>query len=326
MIKPAFWLELWGKNANLLSKMPYPSSHPMSYLVSRAGSVRRFLWKFRLQLGILLSSAAIVLWLSTPAHAIQAQITPTNPQLGDTLSVVVQGDGATVPTVTFQQKTYPTFAIGNNRYRALLATTPLDRPGQLTIQVKAGDAVQNLAVQLRSRSFPSQSIWVSGGGSDGTNAEFDRVDAFKAIVSPQKFWNGAFVRPNQGEITSVYGVRRYYNGEFAQDYYHRGVDYAAPTGDPVVAPAAGRVALVGREAEGFRLHGNTIGIDHGQGVTSIFIHLSRIDVKEGDFVQAGQRIGALGATGSATGPNLHWGLNVHGESVDPVPWRYTGFE
>lgn len=302
----------------------------MSYLISRTGSIRRLLSRFWLQIGILLSSMAIVLWLSSPAQAIQVQISPTNPQLGDTLSVVVQGtgqgDAAAPPTVTFQQKTYPTFAIGNNRYRALLATTPLDRPGRLTIQVKSGDAVQNLAVQLRDRTFPTQSIWVSGGGSDGTNAEFDRIDAFKAIVSPQKFWNGAFVRPNGGEVTSVYGVRRYYNGEFASDYYHRGVDYAAPTGDPIVAPAAGRVALVGRESEGFRLHGNTIGIDHGQGVTSVFIHLSRIDVKEGDFVQAGQRIGGLGATGSATGPNLHWGLNVQGESVDPVPWRTRGFE
>lgn len=298
----------------------------MSYFVSRIHSIHRLLWKLRLQIGILLSSVAIVLWLSHPAQAVQVQVTPTNPQLGDTLAVIVQGDASAAPTVTFQQKTYPAFAIGNHRYRALLPTTPLDRPGRLTVQVKAGDDVQNLAVQLRNRSFPTQRIWVSGGGSDGTNAEFDRIDAFKAIVSPQKFWNGAFARPNGGEVTSVYGVRRYYNGEFAQDYYHRGVDYAAPTGDPVVAPAAGRVMLVGRESQGFRLHGNTIGIDHGQGVTSLFIHLSRIDVQEGDFVQAGQRIGGLGATGSATGPNLHWGLNVHGQSVDPVPWRNAGFQ
>jgi len=83
---------------------------------------------------------------------------------------------------------------------------------------------------------------------------------------------------------------------------------------------------VGREADGFVIHGNTVGVDHGQGVSSIFIHLSRIDVQEGDVVAAGQRIGAIGATGSATGPNLHWGLYVNGQSVDPVPWREQGFE
>jgi murein DD-endopeptidase MepM/ murein hydrolase activator NlpD len=93
-----------------------------------------------------------------------------------------------------------------------------------------------------------------------------------------------------------------------------------------VAPAAGRIALVGREAEGFEIHGDTVGIDHGQGVTSIYLHLSRIDVQEGDMVQAGQVIGAVGSTGASTGPHLHWGLYVHGQSIDPVPWRYEGVE
>ncbi len=121
-------------------------------------------------------------------------------------------------------------------------------------------------------------------------------------------------------------MRRYYNGEFAQDYYHRGVDYAASTGTPVVAPAAGHIRLVDREANGFRIHGNTVGIDHGQGVLSIMIHLNSISVREGDFVQAGQTIGTVGSTGASTGPHLHWGLYVNGIAVDPVPWRYDGLE
>jgi murein DD-endopeptidase MepM/ murein hydrolase activator NlpD len=79
-------------------------------------------------------------------------------------------------------------------------------------------------------------------------------------------------------------------------------------------------------AEGFELHGNTIGIDHGQGVLSIMIHLSRIDVQEGQRVEAGQVIGAVGSTGASTGPHLHWGLYVHGLSVDPEPWRQRGFD
>ena len=71
---------------------------------------------------------------------------------------------------------------------------------------------------------------------------------------------------------------------------------------------------------------NTIGIDHGQGVVSIMIHLSEIDVQEGDMVQAGQEIGAVGTTGASTGPHLHWGLYVNGRSVDPVLWRFEGFQ
>ena len=122
-------------------------------------------------------------------------------------------------------------------------------------------------------------------------------------------------------MSTRYGVRRYYNGIFAQNYYHRGLDYAGAAGSPVIAPAAGRVALVGKVSQGFRVHGNAVGIDHGQGVTSIFLHLNRINVKEGDFVQAGNLIGTVGSTGASTGPHLHWGLYVNGKSIDPMFWK-----
>ena len=270
-----------------------------------------------------------ILSFALPVQALQVVVTPANPQLGDTLSVIIQvdGNGGETPKVSLQQKNYPAFPIGNGRFRALLPTTPLEKPGARLLQVAGDGQVQNLSVQVRDRDFPTQSIWLPPGkDTEGTDAEFDRVDAFKALVTPEKFWDGKLLRPNSGEITTIYGVRRYYNGVFAQDYYHRGVDYAGAYGSPVVAPAAGRVSLVGRESQGFKIHGNVVGIDHGQGVASILMHLSRIDVKEGDVVKAGQVIGALGSTGASTGPHLHWGLYVHGQSVDPVPWRLQGVE
>ncbi|WP_377481637.1 MAG: M23 family metallopeptidase [Microcoleus anatoxicus] len=272
---------------------------------------------------------ASVLCLVSPVQALQVQVSPPNPELGDTLSVLIQVDGSPgeTPTVSLQQKNYPAFPMGNNRFRALLPTTPLEKAGARQIKVTGDGKVQNLSVQVRDRNFPTQSITLPPGkDSEGTDAEFDRVDAFKALVTPEKFWNGPLLRPNAGEITTVYGVRRYYNGVFAQDYYHRGVDYAGAYGSPVVAPAAGRVSLVGRESQGFKIHGNVVGIDHGQGLASILMHLSRIDVQEGDFVKPGQVIGALGSTGASTGPHLHWGLYVNGQSIDPVPWRLQGIE
>lgn len=274
-------------------------------------------------------AVASAIALATPVQALQVLVKPPNPQLGDTLSVVIQADSSqeASPTVSAKQKTYQAFPMGKGRWRALLPTTPLDSAGPVQIQVTSGGESKNLTVRVRDRSFPTQSIWLPPGkDSEGTDLEFDRVDAFKALVTPQKFWNGPFLRPNGGEITTIYGVRRYYNGVFAKDYYHRGVDYAGAYGSPIVAAAAGRVALVGRESEGFLIHGNVIGIDHGQGVATIYLHLSRINVKEGDVVKAGQAIGALGATGAATGPHLHWGLYVNGASVDPVPWRYEAIE
>lgn len=264
-----------------------------------------------------------------PVLALQVNVTPTNPKLGDTLRLTVQYDNPTIstaPQVAINQQTVQTFLVGNNQFRALIPTTPLDKPGPLTIQVTGGGKTKAVTVKLGDRKFPTQAIWLSGKGSDGTDYEFDQVEAFKKLVTSEKLWRGPFVRPNRGPLTSGYGIRRYYNGVFAKDYYHRGVDYAGATGSPVVAAAPGRVALIGRVAQGFKLHGNTIGLDHGQGVTTIYLHLSQIKVKEGDFVQAGQVIGTVGATGGVTGPHLHWGLYVNGLSVDPAPWLSKGFE
>lgn len=278
---------------------------------------------------LLLMTCSFLWAIATPLFALEVTVKPANPQIGDTLSVeIMVNPGEPAPTeVTMLDKTYPVFPLRDNKYRALLPTTPLDRPGRREIRVIGANEVRNMAVSIRDRSFPTQSIWLPPGKEDlGTDYEFDLVDAFKALVTPQKFWNGPFLRPNEGYITTIYGVRRYYNGVFADDYYHRGVDYAGPYGSPVLAPAAGRVALVGRESDGFEVHGNTIGIDHGQGVVSIMIHLSQIYVQEGDMVKAGQAIGTVGNTGASTGPHLHWGLYVNGQSVDPVPWRYEGVE
>ncbi|WP_026733375.1 M23 family metallopeptidase [Fischerella sp. PCC 9605] len=271
--------------------------------------------------------AAVPIALTLPADALQVRVNPSQPKLGDTLSVFINVDdlgGDPKPTVNTGDKTYPAFAIAPNQYRAFIPTTPLEKSGTRKIQVSANGQVQNLSVQVRDRKFPVQRINLPPGkaGVKATEYELKRVAEFKALQTPKKYWNGAFIKPNAGRISTIYGVRRYYNGKFAKDYYHRGVDYAGAAGSPVVAPAAGRVALVGTVSEGFRVHGNVVGVDHGQGVTSIFMHLSRIKVKEGDMVKPGQVIGTVGSTGASTGPHLHWGLYVNGQSVDPTPWRY----
>ncbi|MBD2487592.1 M23 family metallopeptidase [Aulosira sp. FACHB-615] len=273
---------------------------------------------------------SLPLGLALPAAALQVQLSPSNPQLGDTLSVMIDvtQENNQQPTVVVGEKTYPAFAVAPNKYRAFIPTTPLETAGNRTLKIAGDGQVKNLTVKLRSRKFPIQRITLPPGKSaDGaTEHELKRVAAFKALQTPEKYWDGKFLAPSKARISTIYGVRRYYNGKFAKDYYHRGVDYAGAAGSPVTAPASGRVALVGTVSQGFRVHGNVVGIDHGQGVTSILLHLSRINVKEGDFVKAGQLIGAVGSTGASTGPHLHWGLYVNGQSVDPVPWRTQIFQ
>ena len=290
--------------------------------------LRRRQWPWRAVVFMAIASlAALMVTLLSPlrAQAYDVAIQPASPQQGDTVSILVTANpgNTEVPTVTVNGETYPTFALGNSRYRTFVPSSPLHASGRYVVQVTGSEPPRNPAFWLDRRSFRTQHITFSPSASsiEGTDYEFDRVQNFKDVLSPQKYWSGPFLRPSQGRVSSEYGVRRYYNGVFAENYYHRGVDYAAATGSPVVAPAAGRVSLVGRVADGFALHGNTIGVDHGQGVGSIFIHLNSIAVNEGDMVQPGQVIGTIGSTGASTGPHLHWGVYVNGVAVDPGPRR-----
>ncbi|MBW4532379.1 MAG: M23 family metallopeptidase [Pleurocapsa minor HA4230-MV1] len=272
--------------------------------------------------------AATLLWaIASPSKALEVKISPQAPQLGDTISVMVTTDDPTSkPTVKVNQQEQPLFKI-NDQYRAFIPTSPLNSPGKMTVEVAGDNSTSNVGVWLKNRVFPVQRITLTGSAArPATQLELDRVTAFKNLVTPQKFWQGAFLRPNASRISTGFGVRRYYNNVFAEDYYHKGVDYAGGYGSPVVAPAAGQVRLVGREDEGFHVHGNVIGIDHGQGVLSIFLHLQDLEVTEGEMVKAGQRIGTIGDTGASAGPHLHWGLYVNQVSVDPVPWRFGAIE
>ena len=268
-------------------------------------------------------TTTVLLAIAIPAKALEVRVQPPNPKLGDTIAVeVATEDLDTPPRVTVGSQDYPVFE-NNGKYRALIPTSPLNSPGKMTLSVRGDDRTSNIGVWLKNRTFPIQKIWLSGKSNrPATPLELERVSAFKELVTPQKYWQGSFLRPNVSRVSTGFGVRRYYNNVFAQDYYHKGVDYAGGYGSPVVAPAAGKVRLVGREDAGFHVHGNVVGIDHGQGVLSIFMHLQDINVAEGAMVEAGDKIGTIGSTGASTGPHLHWGLYVNQVAVDPVPWRF----
>ncbi len=144
--------------------------------------------------------------------------------------------------------------------------------------------------------------------------ELARIAAARALSSDAQGWRQPFRWPAIGRISGLFGAQRIYRGEPGS--YHSGIDIARPTGATVVAPADGVVILAADHP--FTLEGNLLMIDHGQGLNSAFLHLSRIDVKTGDHVRQGQVIGAVGATGRATGPHLHWSLRWHDARLDPL--------
>ncbi len=127
------------------------------------------------------------------------------------------------------------------------------------------------------------------------------------------FLEDGFVSPVNGPISSIFGDQRILNGQPRSP--HRGVDFAAPKGTPVYSPTNGIVRLVAKE---MYLMGNTLMLDHGLGVQSIFIHLASILVREGDPIEQGKIVGLVGETGRASAPHLHWGISVGSILVDPV--------
>ena len=127
------------------------------------------------------------------------------------------------------------------------------------------------------------------------------------------FLSGGFIAPVKGRITGVYGSQRILNGQPRSP--HSGVDIAAARGTPVVSPANGIIRLAAKD---LYLMGNTLMIDHGLGLVSIFIHLDSISAGEGERVEQGEIVARVGQTGRATGPHLHWGISVGSTSIDPA--------
>lgn len=181
-----------------------------------------------------------------------------------------------------------------SRQSASIAITPRDWPVERVNGVPPATVNPPAAIAERIRREQAQV-------TEARVRDDDRVD----------FGNG-FIRPVEGRISGRFGRARSYNGQPGSP--HSGMDIAAPTGTPVKAPAAGVVTFAGPD---LYLTGGTLLLDHGHGVSSNFLHLSRIDAKVGDRVEQGQVIGAVGATGRATGPHLHWGMNWLDVRVDP---------
>jgi len=138
------------------------------------------------------------------------------------------------------------------------------------------------------------------------------LPAAAPVAASPRHWSGGFRTPLSVRPNSNFGTRSVFNGQPRNP--HAGVDFAAPAGTPVAAPNGGIVAL----AESLYFTGNTVILDHGLGLYSLYAHLSRLDVVPGRSVAAGDIVGLLGATGRVTGPHLHWAIRLNGARVDPL--------
>jgi murein DD-endopeptidase MepM/ murein hydrolase activator NlpD len=234
----------------------------------------------------------------------------------------VDGDPTSVRVAVFGRRA-PAFPMADGRWRAVVGIDLEQKPGSYVAIVKvaraSGATEVTRPIVVKPKTFATRRLSVPPDFVNPSASQLERIAADSAFLraifaasASTRLWTEAFVAPVPDPANSRFGTRSIFNGEPRNP--HAGADFASPLGRPVKAPTGGRIVA----ARELYYTGNVVIIDHGLGMFSLLAHLSRIDVKEGDDVKAGDVVGLVGATGRVTGPHLHWALTVSGARVDPV--------
>lgn len=223
------------------------------------------------------------------------------------------------------ERSFPCFEDGVPTKWSSLVGIDLDtKPGRYRVAISAlGDdgtaQTASYVLAVAAKRFPTRALTVDAkfvspppDALTRIQQDSERVRAIFAAVSPERRWAGPFIVPVPGSVISAFGKRSVYNGQPRSP--HAGTDFSGAAGTRVKAPNAGKVVL----SSDLYYSGNTLILDHGQGLYSWFGHLSAFSVDEGDAVSAGDEIGKVGATGLVTGPHLHWSVRLAGARVDPL--------
>jgi murein DD-endopeptidase MepM/ murein hydrolase activator NlpD len=265
-------------------------------------------------------AGAFALAASAPARAQGPTITvsPARPSQGQLVTITLRD--ARVASATLAGE--PVHFGGTASRASALAAIPVDAKDSLPLrmQLASGDSLVRW-IRVRPATWPVERLRVAaryGSKPDSalearTDEEMHRaLEVSRRSHDTPRLWTPGFVRPRPGRVTSGFGKGREYNGALTSR--HMGTDFAGATGTPVKATNRGVVAL----ADTFYYGGRVIYVDHGEGLVSAYMHLSRADVAVGDTVAKGQVIGRVGATGRVTGPHLHWVVRYGAITVDPL--------
>ena len=265
--------------------------------------------------GSLLALALFAASLPRPAAA-QADdcvVVPASaPQGAMVLGKVPPGSRVEYAGRTLRTTGYGTVVFGIGRDEAGPVAVTVVRPDGSRSEASIAVSARDWPVQ-RVDGVPPKTVDPPPEIAERIRREQAQVVAARARDDDRADFAQRFAWPLQGRVSGRFGNQRVYNGKPGSP--HSGMDIAAPTGTAVRAPAAGVVTFA---APDLYLTGGTVLLDHGFGISSNFLHLSRIDVKVGDRIAQGQTIGAVGATGRATGPHLHWGMNWFDVRIDPL--------
>jgi murein DD-endopeptidase MepM/ murein hydrolase activator NlpD len=278
------------------------------------------------------------------------QVSPESPTVGDAIFALGEGLSLTRPKCIWKGQPLPCHRLGDDVLAVIPSSAEDTAETDSLVFERPGGRIAK-PITLGERRFGREIVLLDQRLTalvrqrDLIARDARAVLATVSEETTERFWSGPWHDPIEGAKSAGYGVERFYypsrdstraisldstgktHGSFGVDtstvelkdvpsWRHTGIDIAAPRGTPVKAPAAGRVAGIGR----YVLTGRTLLIDHGQGVFSAYFHLDSVLVKKGAEIEPGQEIGRVGSSGLATGPHLHFGIYIHGRDVDPGSW------
>lgn len=224
------------------------------------------------------------------------------------------------PTATFLGKPVLVFPDDRQQWVAIVGIPLNVNAGPQQLEVKTTSGSKSITFDVKDKKYREQRITVKNTQHVNPNEEnlarikielAEQNEAYQ-VFSAKRPSNVLFDKPVNGPLSSPFGTKRFFNGEPRAP--HSGLDFAVPTGTPVKSPAAGKVILTGD----YFFNGLTVFVDHGQGLISMFCHLSEIDVAVGDLLERGMVLGKVGATGRVTGAHLHWNVSLNDARVDPA--------
>jgi hypothetical protein len=266
---------------------------------------------------LVLFGLGLALTVSNPTLAMEVVLPHENAVPGGVKILHLDSEGPSLPYVDADG--HRALVLPDDSKWVAVIGIPLSAPlGMRQVIVRGTNGRQVIEFSVGNKQYASQSLKVAPRQVNLSAADLARVNEEKIRIDHAlSHWTEPppeslrLPQPVPGPRSSSFGSRRIFNGESRNP--HSGMDIAAPTGTPVRAPIAGTVVDTGE----YFFNGNTVFVDHGRGLISMYCHLSAVDVKPGQRLEAGARIGAVGMTGRATGPHLHWGLSLNRAWVDP---------